>query len=106
MNEIVKIRNKEEFEKVIKNNKTVVVKATAEWCGPCRALENTLKGLNKGDLDGAILAEFDVDDAEDVSRYLGVRNIPVLFFYKDGEQKDKLLGNVASNNIYGAIKKL
>ncbi len=56
MNEIVKIKNVEEFEKLIKKNETVVVKATAEWCGPCRVLENTLKGLNKADLDGAILA--------------------------------------------------
>jgi len=106
MNEIVKIKNVEEFEKLIKKNETVIIKATAEWCGPCRVLENTLKGLNKADLDGAVLAEFDVDDAEDISKTLGVRNIPVLFFYKNGEQKDKLVGNVPSNNIYGAIRKL
>lgn len=106
MNEITVIKNLDEFQKLVKENETVIVKATASWCGPCRALENTLKTLDKENLNGALLAEFDVDEAEDVSKYLGVRNIPVLFFYKNGEQKDKILGNTASGNIYGAIKRL
>ena len=106
MNEITIIKNLDEFKKIIKENDTVIIKATASWCGPCRALENTLKTLDKSNLNGALIAEFDVDEAEEVSRELGVRNIPVLFFYKNGEQKDRILGNTQAGNIYGAIKKL
>lgn len=106
MNEIVKIENVNEFDEFITKNKKVIVKATAEWCGPCRVLENTLKNLDKKELGDVVIAEFDVDEADDVSKKLGIRNIPVLFFYKDGEEKEKLVGNVTANNIYGTIRKL
>lgn len=106
MSEIIEIKNKEELEKLLSKNETVVLKATASWCGPCRSLETTLKGLDKKTMDGAVIAEFDVDEAEDVSTKLGVRNIPALFFYKNGELKDRLVGNVPASNIYGKIKEL
>ena len=106
MSEITTIKNNKELDDLLKKHNTVVLKATASWCGPCRVLENTLKNLDKTTMNGAIVAEFDVDDAEDVSTKLGVRNIPVLFFFKDGELKDKMVGNVPASNIYGKIKEL
>jgi len=106
MNEIVKVKNLEEYNNLIKGKEKVAIKASAGWCGPCRVLENTLKGLNANELNGTVLAEFDVDEADDVAKELGVRNIPVIFFYKDGEQKDKIIGNVPANDIYTVIRKL
>ena len=106
MNEILKIKNLEEFDELVTKNEKVVLKAGADWCGPCKVLENTLKNLDKNEITDTVIAEFDVDEAEDIVNKLGIRNIPVLFFYKGGEENDKVIGNVTANNIYAKIKKL
>lgn len=106
MNEILKIKNVNELDKLITKNGRVVLKAGADWCGPCKVLENTLKNLDKNEITDTVIAEFDVDEADDIVQRLGIRNIPVLFFYKDGEENDKVIGNVTANNIYAKIKKL
>ena len=104
---IKKITSKEDYDNFINGNEKVVVKFSAEWCGPCRVLENTLIGLDKEKLNGFNLCEVDVDDefADAITMSLGIRNIPVTLFIKDKEIKQKFVGIISDKQIYEEVTK-
>lgn len=106
MIEISEVNTLVEYEKLVSDNDKVVLKAGATWCGPCRVLVNTLKGLDKDKLNGFIVSEFDVDEDDELTNKLQIRNVPVMFFIINGEIKDKLVGNVTANIIYDKVKTL
>ncbi len=96
MANIKEIKSLEEYNEFINNpNSLNIVKMGAAWCGPCRALEQTIRELTSGEVEGIMLAEIDVDDEwfEDKLDELKIRGIPVLFAYKNGEEVDRVQGN-------------
>jgi len=65
----------------------------ADWCGPCKALSPTLDELEQK-FDGKLnILKVNVDDNQALAQEHGVRGIPALFFFKDGELKSQLNGN-------------
>lgn len=82
------------FDEVINSDKPVLVDFWAEWCGPCKMLSPIVEEL-AGEYDGkAIIASVDVDSNPAVSAKFGIRSIPTLLFFKDGEIVDKQVGYV------------
>lgn len=83
------------FEEVVKNSdKPVLIDFWAEWCGPCKMLSPIVEEL-AGEYEGkAIIASVDVDSNPNVSAKFGIRSIPTLLFFKDGEIVDKQVGYV------------
>jgi thioredoxin 1 len=82
------------------NSGLVLVDIKAEWCNPCRVVgplvdqissEYKEKGLSVGKLDA--------DESKDLIRELGIRNIPTLLVYKDGEIVERNTGNVTKEKI-------
>lgn len=91
------------FQETINSGKTVMVDFWAQWCGPCLAMGPVIEEMAK-DYDGkAIVAKLDVDNNPAVSQQFGVRNIPTILFFKNGELVDKHVGASPKNIL---VKKL
>ena len=89
----------ENFKEIISGNQPVLVDFWATWCGPCRMLGPTVEAVAK-EYDGKVtVVKCNVDDCEDISMQFGIRNIPTLLFFKDGQVVDKLVGNVPKAEI-------
>lgn len=85
---------------VIDSNVPVLVDFWAEWCGPCKMLSPVLDQVS-AELDGkAKIGKVNIDDARDLAVKYGVRSIPLLLFFKNGEVKDQVLGaNVTKDQL-------
>jgi len=79
-------------ETVLKSDKPVLVDFWAVWCGPCRTLGPIIEEV-AADFEGkAIVGKVDVDNNQDISMQYGIRNIPTVLIFKNGEVVDKLVG--------------
>jgi len=93
-------------ELVIKSEKPVVVDFWAEWCGPCHAVGPLLDELSN-EYDGKVLiAKVDVDNNYGIAGKFGIRNIPTVLFFKNGEVVDKQVGAVPKSNYATKIDTL
>lgn len=84
---------------VLKSDKPVLVDLWAEWCGPCRMLTPIIEELH-AEYDGkAIIGKLNVDENPEVSAKYGVRSIPTLLIFKNGELVDKQVGVVPKSAL-------
>lgn len=96
MAQAVEITDKN-FEEVIKSDQPVLVDFWAEWCGPCKMIAPVVEELAT-EYDGkAVIGKVDVDSNPEVSAKFGIRSIPTLLVFKNGEIVDKQIGAVPKN---------
>ncbi|QQS52411.1 MAG: thioredoxin [Bacteroidota bacterium] len=79
-------------EIVLKADKPVIVDFWAEWCGPCRMVGPIIHEIAEEFEGQAIVGKVDVDSNPGVAAKFGIRNIPTVLFFKNGEVKDKQVG--------------
>lgn len=93
-------------EIVLKSDKPVIVDFWAEWCGPCRIVGPIVSELAEEYQDKAIVAKLDVDSNPGISAKYGIRNIPTILFFKNGENVDKQVGVVPKTSIESKLQAL
>tara|TARA_Y100001934_G_scaffold204583_1_gene241877 strand:+ start:180 stop:503 length:324 start_codon:yes stop_codon:yes gene_type:complete len=72
----------------------VLVDFWAEWCGPCKMLSPILDELAEEKGDSCKIAKVNIDDCRDLAVEYGVKSIPMLLFFNQGEVKDEVVGVV------------
>jgi len=81
-------------EIVLKSEVPVMVDLWAEWCGPCRMIHPIIEEIEKEYEGRAIMTKLDVDTNPGISAKYGIRNIPTVLYFKNGEVVDKQVGAV------------
>lgn len=81
----------EQFEPTI-NSGIAVVDFYAEWCGPCKMLAPIIEDLAENYDGKATIVKLNVDEAQDIAAQYGVMSIPTVIIFKDGEEKQRLIG--------------
>ena len=81
------------FDKeVLKSTEPVLVDFWAEWCGPCKMLGPTIEELAKEYTGKVKIGKVNVDDNPGVSSKFGIRSIPALLIFKNGEVVGQMIG--------------
>lgn len=84
-------------EMVLKSDKPVLVDFWAEWCGPCRMVGPFVEEIAKEYEGKAVVGKVNVDHNPNISMQFGIRNIPALLYFKNGQVVDKQIGAVPKN---------
>ena len=99
------IFNDGNFEQaVLKSDKVAVVDFWAEWCGPCRIVGPFVEQLATEYQGKAVIGRLNVDENPNISMQYGIRNIPTILFFKNGQVVDKQVGAVPKVVIEQKLK--
>ena len=87
----------------IQSGKPVVIDFWATWCGPCIKLGPVVEQLADKYADQGLVGKFNVDEDGDLPTEFGIRNIPTVLFFRDGELKDRSVGLVRLSDLEGKL---
>ena len=93
-------------ELVLKSDKPVLVDFWAEWCGPCRMVGPVVEEIAKEYADTAVVGKVNVDNNPGISVKYGIRNIPALLYFKNGEIVDKQIGAVPKSVLANSFQSM
>lgn len=97
--------NDENFENdVLKSGTPVLVDFWAEWCGPCKQIGPALEDLAAEMGDKITVAKVNIEEAPNTPSKYGVRSIPTLMIFKDGQQVATKVGAAEKSKLYSWVE--
>ena len=98
--------NDANYKELLDSGKPVVIDFWAPWCGPCRSIAPIVEDLAGVYEDRAIIGKYNVDEGDELSVEYGIRNIPTMLFFKDGQMVDKHVGTISRDALAAKIDAL
>ena len=96
----------ENFASLKNSGQLLVVDFWATWCGPCRMMAPVIEELAKAYEGKCVIGKSDVEENEELATEFGIRNIPTILFFKQGEVVEKLVGFQQKAKLEEFINKL
>ena len=93
-----------EFEQLLANEKLVVADYTATWCGPCRLIAPLMDRLATEYANRATVVKIDIDKNKDNAKKYGIRSIPAVLMFKNGELVENLVGKLPYESFSNALE--
>ena len=97
---VAKVSDADFDAQVLKSTEPVVVDFWAEWCGPCKMIAPALEEM-AGSLAGRLMvAKMNIDENQQTPKKYGVRGIPTLMLFKDGQVAATKIGALPKSKLY------
>ena len=90
---------------VLKSDKPVLVDFWAEWCGPCRIIAPAVEGLADEYNGRVAVGKLNIDENPNTPQKYGVRSIPTLLLFKDGEVVESTVGVAGKEQLAALLDK-
>ena len=95
-----------DFDAQVNTQPLMLVDFWAEWCGPCRTIAPVLEELVSEYSDRLTMGKVNVDENRQTTARFGIRSIPTLMFFRDGNRVDQVIGAHPKNTIKAKIDQL
>ena len=92
MRELPHIADRKELKTILKSNQITIIKASAEWCGPCKKITPLVDELLEQIPENVKILHLDVDKGQNLSSYLRINAVPTFISYKGFDKTDILVG--------------
>lgn len=99
------IQNETEFDSLLKSESLLVVDCTATWCGPCKLVAPLIDKLADDYRDRAKVFKLDLDSNKPVAKRFGIRSIPAVMVFKQGELIETLVGVKPYEEFTAAVER-
>ena len=86
------VKDEAELDSLLKDESVVVIDCTASWCGPCKMVAPLIDQLSEEFEGKAKVSKLDLDDNKAVAKRFGIKSIPAVMFFKNGELMDTMVG--------------
>jgi thioredoxin 1 len=86
------IQDEAEFNSLLASEPLIVVDCTATWCGPCKLISPLIDQLANEYSDRAKVYKLDIDANKPIAKQFGLKSIPAVMFFKNGELTETLVG--------------